>query len=933
MHNNINRIIAFFVFLVSLYFYWMTLPPTVTFWDVGEFCAAGYLLQVPHPPGAPLFLLFLRLASMIPISEDIAVRMHFFSSFVSAISVGFTYLIIVRIIEIFRGKSSEILDKLIVYSSAVIGAFSLAFSFSYWFNAVEAEVYATGSLFATLIIWLAFVWYEKSNEQHNESYLFLIAYLVGISAGIHLGAVLMLFGVLTLYFFRKAEIITHSKNIGIILGSLALAGFSFMLLGSTEAFGWIGVLILIAFVFVLANYVSMKSFIIFVVSSVAIFFSIYAGIILGLPKILVNKSGIFITGLSIIIALFCIYHSVVNKKKFLHLISVSFVLILIGYSTYSLVIIRSNVPNMPMNENQPDDLNGLVRYISREQYGEQPKFMPRRWSQESHQQGIYENYKSDFDFMWKYQIDNMFNRYLEWNFIGREGDYQDGGVKWGITFGLPFFIGLFGLFYHFKKDWKTATTIFTLFLVSGVILALYQNQQQPQPRERDYFYTEAFFVFSIWIGIGVMGIIDYSILLFKEKSFVSVSLPIAFCLFVVPFNMAKMNLKQSSRAGNYVAWDYSYNILQSCPKDALLVTNGDNDTFPLWYLQDVEGIRTDVRIVNLSLVNTDWYIKQLKNNTPHGAKKVKISFSDEEIEQLQPQYINKSQSIPVSNEIVKKFAKNFHQPFQVDSSIIKNGEINFEMSQSIPAQPNGNNVAVRVQDVMMRNIIVANNWERPIIFAVTCSPDSKIGLDKYLWYQGLGWELKPLSIPNGDEGIDLEMLRKRLITEIKTSSKEPQFGYLYRNLNNKEVTYEENQKRMLQNYRTAFLRLAIEEESIDNLDGAKRAVQKMEKVMPRNVIEMDWRLMSDVKRILDRIGEINLSKNYKQEIEKKCFELIEEGKGLEDGNYSAIRVLLSMYVEDKEYKKGIALLKNVKLKYPSESQQFDAFIKQLEQKQ
>jgi hypothetical protein len=929
--KSTNRIIAFGVFAISFVFYLLTLSKTVVFWDVGEFCAAGYLLQVPHPPGAPLFLLVLHLASMLPSAADLAMRMHLVSGVSSALAVMFTYLTTVKLVTMMRGKPDTTAEKIINYGSSVIAAFALGFGFSFWFNAVEAEVYATGALFSVLILWIAVRWWERADTPQNEEYLFLVAYLIGLSVGIHLGAVLMLFGVLMLVYFRRTFIEEKSKSFGITAGSLALFGTILMFLGENEMLGWLGVMVLIALVFVVANYMSFRKFSAMLALAVGIFFIIYKGIVMGFPELLDVQVGEsrsigsivwqMIPFILVLGAIYGVYWAHRTKHKIIHLACVSFLLIVLGYSTYTLVLVRANVPNMPMNENQPDDLAGLVRYISREQYGSQPLLMPRRWSQEPQHQGIYSNYKTDTEFMWKYQIDHMFNRYMEWNFIGRNGDEQDGGIQWSYTFGIPFFLGLLGMYYHFRKDWKIAITMFTLFVIGGVILALYQNQQQPQPRERDYFYVGAYFVFAIWVGIGVVAVIDVLHSVLKKTAASSGIAMACVGLFTVgvPVNLARQNYYISNRTGNYIAWDYSYNILQSCPPDAILFTNGDNDTFPLWYLQDVEGVRRDVRIVNLSLVNTEWYIKQLKNNSPHGAKPVAISFTDDEINELQHiRWETKEMSIPISSDAIQRYSvPDVEQMYGViDSAIIKSGEIKFSLE---PTMDYGDIKAIRIQDIMVYDIIRSNNWKRPVIFAVTVSPDSKIGLDNYCWYQGLGWELRPIVVPNGGEGIDLPILEKQVMTEVTTPSTTPAYGYRYRNLDNTHIFYDENQKRMVQNYRTAFLRLAIEYSQTNN-DNAKanQALERMEKVLPRNVIPMDWRLMGDVRVLCARLGNQKLADSYAEDLIAKCKEIIANNEGEMGGYYNPYRILLEVYNDRKEFQNSLDLLNTMKLQRPGD---------------
>ncbi len=866
--NWYHRISAIGVLLASFIVYYITTPPTLVFWDVGEFIAAAFLLQVPHPPGSPFFLLLGRIASMLPLSGDIAVRVHLISGISSALTVMFLYLIAVRLIVSFRGNPVSVLDKLSVYGASVIGALSLAFGTTFWFSATEAEVYGLSMLFVALIVWLIMRWYDRHQEPYNEKYLFLIAYLIGLSIGVHLLAVLTVFTVAMIYYFRKYEFQTYS----------------FIILG---------------------------------IISVIIFFGIYPGIVKYLPIMLngefrgiKNELISLIPILLILGSFYGIYYSIKNKIKILNIALISFLLIVIGYSTYTLVLIRANVPDMPMNENDPSNLSALVSYLSRDQYGDAP-VMQRRYSQEPMHAQTWQNYTSDMDFMWRYQINHMYNRYLLWNYVGIEGDWQDAGVSWKYTFGIPFLLGLLGIYYHFRKDWKMALPFLAMFIVMGVVLALYQNQQQPQPRERDYFYVGSFFVFSIWIALGIIAIIDFIKKYLKKENFVSLGTGGVLALFViaVPVNFLKINWHGLDRSNNYVAWDYSYNILQSCEKDGILFTNGDNDTFPLWYLQDVEGVRRDIRIVNLSLVNTNWYIKQLKNYRPHGAKKVPISFSDSQIDQLQPiVWETRQMHLPVPKDVFEKFGV-------TDTALINKGRISFTMPHTVTF---GEHKVIRVQDIMVRDILMSNKWERPIYFATTVSPDSKIGLDNYMWMDGLAWRFKPVAATQ-ETGIHTEIMAANFLSENTVPSKEPQYGYLYRGLNDTTSYFDENITRLTVNYRSGFVRLALQYFNVEkNTEKALKVLDRMEEVMPLKGISFDWRLASDVMSIYSRLGVDEKRNIYADYLEKECWKMINNNQANLDSYYNPYRVLLEIYDGNKNYEKAIEVLNRIAVFYPND---------------
>jgi hypothetical protein len=861
----LNRIVAVAVFVASFLVYCLTLAPTVVFWDVGEFIAAAKMLQVPHPPGSPLFLLTTRIAMMIPFASDMAVRAHAFSALLSALGIMFMYLVTVRVIVNFRGAPASFGDRIAVYGSSVIGALSLAFGTTYWDNSIEAEVYGASMFFLSAVMWLIMRWLDRAEVEGNEKYILFIAYLIGLSLGVHLLALLAIFPVLMIIYFKKYEY-------------------------------------------------TPQGFFKFSIVAVIIFGVVYPGIVKFLPGMMdgefMGSKNAFIAWVPwIIIGLVCwgVYTSYHSRKKMQHVALLSMVLIFLGYTTYAMVLIRSNA-NPPMNENAPDNLARLTSYLGREQYGDAP-VLKRRWSQEPHQRGIYTNYSSDLDYLIRYQLNHMFFRYLMWNYIGQEGDFQDAGVDWSDTFGIPFFIGLIGLYYQFRKDWKMGLTFLAMFIILGPVLALYQNQQQPQPRERDYFYVGAFFVFSLWIAIGVIALIDWLKTAWKSPA-VAPALVGVF-IILIPVNLIRLNYHDHNRSGNYVAWDYSYNILQTCEPDAILFTNGDNDTFPLWYLQDVEGIRRDVRIVNLSLINTSWYIQQMKNKPYYQeAKAVPISLSDAQIARIQPmQWESRQMSLPVPKEV-------FHTFGVTDTAVINKGRLDFVFKPTLDL---GSVKAIKVQDRIVQDIIFTNKWERPIYFAVTVSPDSKIGLDEYLWFNGLAWRFEPRRISDPESGLNADIVEQNLMNEPEGFSRSHQYGYKFRNIANPNVYFDENTSRLMINYRSAFIRLALYHANVTR-DSVKSvaALDRMEQIIPRSKIPMGWELASDIMSFYARLGRMDKFNELAADLEPECRKLVESRQGNLNSYYNPYRVLFDIYQFRKEYDKSLALLKELAQSYPND---------------
>ncbi len=879
--RKLNRIIAGGVFCVALLVYIFSLPPTVVFWDVGEFIAAAKMLQVPHPPGSPLFLLVTRVAMMVPFAADQAVRAHALSVLFSAASVMFLYLVIVRVMTNYRGAPDNLLERVLVYGSAATGGFTLAFTTTFWGNAIEAEVYGASMFFLSVIVWLVMRWRERADVEGSEKYLIFVAYLIGLSLGVHLLALLAIFPVLMIVYFRKYE--------------FRRAGFVKLLL-----------------------------------ISVVVFLVVYPGIVKHLPDLLDGEFGgkqgdffAYIPWIVILAAGYGAYWSYKETKKVIHISLLSVLLILLGYTTYSSVIIRSNA-NPPMNENNPGDLSRITAYLSREQYGDAPLFMPRRYSQEPHQQGMYRSYSSEWDFLFRYQLNHMFVRYLGWNFIGSAGDHQDAGVGWKDTLGLPFLVGLFGMLSLFRRDWKMGLVFLAMFVIFGPLLALYQNQQEPQPRERDYFYVGAFYVFSLWIGVGVASAADFvrEKLKSPQLSRAGAIAVVAILFLAVPVRSMQVNWHQRDRSGNYVAWDYSYNILQTCEKDAILFTNGDNDTFPLWYLQDVEGIRRDVRIVNLSLVNTPWYIQQMKDEPYYEeAKPVPISLSDSRIANIQPvAWEPREMRLPVTPEAIERYGV-------TDSTVIAEKSITFPMNNTVQF---GQTKAIRIQDIIVQDIIYTNQWERPIYFAVTVAPDSKIGLDNYLWFHGLAWRLEPRKIPPQNLGMNAEVVEENLFNEPDGFSKTPQYGYKFRGLGDPDVYFDENASRLMLNFRSSFIRLAMYYGNVKNAPArAVEILDRMEELIPRSKVGLAWELQSDVMSFYYRMGRRDRFDELAEELEQQMQEMIGAGQVNLGAYYNPYRVLLEIYEVKQEYTKMLDLLKSLAVIYPNDPnlQQRIAFVK------
>jgi hypothetical protein len=650
---------------------------------------------------------------------------------------------------------------------------------------------------------------------------------------------------------------------------------------------------------------------------------VYPGMVKYVPKLISVTAGndytmdIIVSILLFAVVGYAVHWTAKNNKPTLNLVSKAFLLGLVGITTYAMIIIRAN-EEPPINMNSPKTFTELESYLNREQYGDFPTFK-RRFSNEPHQMGIYTNYSSDLDFLWRYQMDHMFNRYLFWNYIGRVSTYQDSGVDWSDMYGIPFFIGLFGLFYHFRRDWKMASVFLVMFIFLGYLTAFYQNQQQPQPRERDYFYVGAFFVYSIWIALGMRGIIELMIEKFdKIKNLKpALGLVMAAGIIVVPVNMFHANYFEHNRSRNYVPWDYAYNLLQSAAPNAILFTNGDNDTFPLWYLQDVEGVRRDVRIANLSLLNTPWYIKQLKNTSPYGAEKVAMSLSDRDIDNLTVQrWEPVEMSIPVPPDVIKEFDVK-------DSTIIKTGKLTWLMKNPVQY---GNVKAIRTQDLVVLDIIMQSKWKRPVYFAVTCSDDSKLGLDEYLRMEGMALRLVPDKSNAGSvEFINEPVMRKQLFDEPEGFSRDYRPGFKFRGLNDSTIFFDENHERLIQNYRNTFMRLAVH--YLYSMKDSARTVETldlMEQKIPRSIVRVDNRILHDVARLYYAAGAYDKYKELAKEvIETAKLQLKNNPRDYSSWN-NPYDILLTHYENMKMYKEAVEVLNQLQMYLP-----YDESVKQL----
>jgi hypothetical protein len=852
--EKLNKIVAAIIFAFTAVVYTMTVAPTVSFWDCGEFIASSYKMAVPHPPGAPLYLLVGRLFSLLPIASDIALRVNMISVISSALTIMLLYLTIVHLVRQYKGNLVDKSEWFTAIFSGVIGSLSFAFSHSFWFNSAEAEVYAPSMFFTALIVWLILVWAQKSEEPGSDRYLIMIVYSIGLSIGVHLLNILALPFVAMVYYYKRYEF-------------------------------------------------NIKSFAIMTATTAVVMLAVYPGMVKYVPVFALDFGA---TGLALlfIIIIGATVWAVKNHKHLLSFIFLSVFLISIGYSTYATIFIRSNL-NPNIDENNPETVENFIKYINREQYGDH-SITDRSGVWKTSPNG--KDYSSVSDFFFNYQINKMYVRYFLWQFVGMDPDEYHVSYQF---LAIPLLLGLIGLVWHFWRDPKYALAVMALFLMTGLAIIIYLNQPDPQPRERDYSYVGSFFAFAIWIGLGYAGLVDlikYN-LSKKGEELKTFTLYMLFVVLLIgsPIQMLAKSFHSHDRSGNTVAWDYSYNMLISCEPNAILFTNGDNDTFPLWYLQEVENIRTDVRIVNLSLLNTDWYIKQLKDLEP----KVPMAINDLELDRL-GLIPWKTQKVTV--EVPKKVAEESQREFAARYSyqnIDVPDKITFEVRPALNTRVGG---VLRTQDYMILNILTANRWKRPIYFAVTVPRSNMVSeLADYMRMDGLVMKI----VPYKNWRISPDDLGENMIEK-----------YQYRGLDNPKVYYNDNIQNLLQNYRSGFIQLAEYYAREGEYKDVKRVLQDMDKKIDPNVIRftssglkairdafyivadstMEDSLLSDINNVGDI--EVMSEQLLRMRQLKPAIRILEGALNQNGQNARILSMLINAYQMTNQPEKAIAPLED-----------------------
>lgn len=972
-YRFINNTTGWLTFAVAAYTFLSTIEPTGSFWDCGEFIASADKLQVGHPPGAPLFLMLSRLFIILggdnPTSASIMVNVM--SALASAFAVLFTFWTITAIAKKMVIKSAETFSAseiIAVMGSGVVGALAFTFSDSFWFSAVEGEVYATSQFFTCIVVWAIFKWETVANEKHSIRWIILIAYLMGLSIGVHLLNLLCIPALAFVYYFKK---------------------YKFSWMGVLKTFGVSVAILAVVQYGVIAWFVN-----------VGAYFDLWF-----------NQSGMSIwTGFSVfaivVIAalVYGIYITQKKQKAMWNTVLLSLAFLLLGYTSYAQIVVRS-IANPPMDENNPENAFALLSYLNREQYGDRPldygqyydakvvkqedgamsyaalngkyiptgakvkpiydparcTIFPRMHSRESNHVSAYKEWagikgeqKPDFGhnmkFFFSYQLNHMFWRYFLWNFAGRQNDMQGhGGIlkgNWmsGITFidsmflgpqdhlaksmesnkarnkfyFLPLILGIIGLVYSFKRGSNDATIIAMLFFFTGLAIVIYLNQTPYQPRERDYAYAGAVYSFCLWIGLGVAALIEA--LKNKLPSTVAAGAVAVLCLVAVPGIMAKEGWDDHDRSHRFTSRDFAYNYLNSCAPNAIIFTNGDNDTFPLWYIQDVEGVRTDVRVVNLSLSNTDWYIDQIRRKA-YTSEALPLSMKSEQYIQGTRDYVpfydrglqgyqdlkqvidfvlSDNPEAKVSSESGEQFnylpTKKFRIPID-KAAVLRNGVVAAKDSARIVdyVEFEIDKSYILKADLMILDILAHNDWTRPVYFAVTVGNDSYLNLENYFQLEGLAYRFVP--IKNTQQETDGQTGRVQTAAMYNNMMNK----FMWGNMKDERVYLDQNNLNMTMNLRNNFGRLAEALQEEGEIDSSLKVLDRCNEVMPDKTVpynvmmlrigELYYRAAMDNKNPLDTLSITNSDVELKQ---------TDKQASIDKGN-AIVKRLADIYEDDLNY--------------------------------
>ncbi|MCE5271097.1 DUF2723 domain-containing protein [bacterium] len=716
MYSREYYIGAAVAFLFVMLILTLTMAPTVTFWDAGEFLAASYTLGIPHPPGTPLFVVLGRTISVLPLPFSVAERLNFLSVICGSVCAMLLYLVAVKVLQNMVEDSRSAAGRLVVHGGGLAAAFITPFLFSVWTNCTEAEVYAIATATMLLVGWLMTYMGSLTDQRHVKNVLLLVIYIVSLSIANHLIVLLIAPAVVVYTLLHDRDQRSYWLS---VLG--CFAGLYLLVMKGLDLNA-------------VAQHLNQKTS-----GGTGIFVSIYLhlaallGVLGGFYNFVESWPTLF---LGAMLLAGCLFWAV--RERSLNFFLTALGLFLLGFSIHLYLLIRSGLLP-PINEGQPDNLAALWAVIGREQYGSAYGILPRQvWSMITGKDAVSSasDLIGNIGVYFKYNIPFYF-KYFGWQF---------GNTAVSTVFIL---LGVYGAYEHWRHERKSFWFWLTTFLVTGLILntymnfklgytqaqGAYPNQDMHEVRERDYFFMVSYAFFGLWCGLGLAGIVNRLRLAFRVDSAKPILARPVFLLlgllFLAPaFVPLYANWSKSSRADNYVPPVYARNIMNSMEPNGILFTNGDNDTFPLWYIQEVEGVRKDCRVVNLSLLNTDWYIRQMRNQEP----KVPISYTEQQIMGLRPFLLDKEMKFKFG-EVELTFAKNS---------------------------------VMYVKDIMILDILRTNKWQKPVYFTTTVPPSNRAGLDPYLTMVGSLYKVNPVRsetlaasdsnlAPLGENGICLDI--------------------------------------------------------------------------------------------------------------------------------------------------------------------------------
>lgn len=1012
----LNNIAGWFIWLIASISYLLTIEPTASFWDCGEYIACSYKLEVGHPPGAPFFMLIGRIFTLLASGpEKAAMMVNIMSALSSSFTILFLFWTITRLGLRWIGKDFETIggtQKWIVLMASAVGALAYTYSDSFWFSAVEGEVYAMSSFFTAVVFWAILKWDEEDNLNPKSAlrWIVLIVFLVGVSIGVHLLNLLVIPAIGYMIYFKKYKFSNKSFVIAGIVSVLILGGIQNIIIPKIVKF-------VSDFEVFFTNKWGMPFntgtvvFFLLVIASIVLYikysidkkekwyrFALYLSVLFAIFSIISSPSGnSMFWRLVMLSGMIYAIHYFRKNTELLNLIFVSLATLLIGYSAFFVLVIRSQ-SNPPMDENDPENAPSMLSYLLREQYGDWPllygpyynaptksskyfksgdpiyirdtvskKYVvaddrknsiptyeeefctvfPRMWSSQSHHEAAYKywgnvaeynkkkvlenpqtgepetvevpTFRANLTFFFKYQVWYMYWRYFMWNFSGRQNDVQgllnntmEGNWITGFKFiddillgedsskiihrdknnfarnkfyMLPFLLGLLGAFRHFRRKFSDAWVVLVFFFMTGLAIVIYLNQTPYQPRERDYSYAGSFYAFAIWIGLGVLAIYEWLNEKVKNEKWATF-LPLA-CFFV-PYIMGAEGWNDHDRSKRTLARDTAINYLESCAPNAILFTNGDNDTFPLWYAQEVEGIRTDVRVVNLSLLQTDWYINQMRRKAYESdpvpftippdkylATKREVIYLMSDDEKGKPMSLKSGLEFALSDDPANKIdngarpldyikSRRFFVP--VDSAaVMKNKVISLKDTSRLAKNiiftiPKG---YITKNDLMVLDLVAHNDWTRPIYFAVTTGNDAYIGLEKYFQLEGLAYRFVPIEQSPMEQAmggrVNTEVMYKNIMEKFQWGGVDKPGVYL-----------DENCVRLVGNLR---MQMGILAHALINEGKTKKAEAVLDKcleVMPDENIPFDATLFS-VCSAYYQIGKTDKA----NALSKKLFDIFE----------------------------------------------------------